>query len=207
MTTAHCGSGCQPRFGICNNVPVVPPAVASSSIAASPSPSPAIASPPAASPSPSPSPVTNTLPLSRNGQCGAQFQTSCGSACCSQYGWCDTTSAHCGAGCQSNFGTCTGGSSSFQPTSAPLPSNPPDLIPGLATPYVMCTRNGLFALTLDDGPTEKVGDILAVLKKHNAKATFFVNGQNRANLATNTLSRALLKQAYTDGHQVLGAYN
>ncbi len=34
------------------------------------------------------------------------------------------------------------------------------------------------ALTFDDGPNENTRDILSILKKHNAKATFFCIGQN-----------------------------
>jgi len=48
--------------------------------------------------------------VSTDGTC-ANNGLSCPSGqCCSQYGWCGTTSDYCGAGCQSAFGTCTGGS-------------------------------------------------------------------------------------------------
>ncbi|KAH8738235.1 hypothetical protein BGZ61DRAFT_526228 [Ilyonectria robusta] len=50
--------------------------------------------------------VTDTT----NGLCGAGFHSTCSNygtkTCCSQYGYCGSSSAHCGTGCQSGFGTC-----------------------------------------------------------------------------------------------------
>lgn len=53
------------------------------------------------------------------------------------------------------------------------------------------------ALTFDDGPHKKVTDlILAVLQKHNAKATFFVLGQNVASLPD------VLQRVHEQGHEI-----
>ncbi|KAJ3038989.1 chitin deacetylase [Rhizophlyctis rosea] len=50
----------------------------------------------------------STLPVSTDGTCGATAGKQCPSgSCCSQYGWCGTTSAYCGTGCQSAYGTCS----------------------------------------------------------------------------------------------------
>lgn len=50
--------------------------------------------------------------VSTDGSCGGTNKYTCqGSTfgnCCSQYGWCGSTTAHCGTGCNSAFGTCTG---------------------------------------------------------------------------------------------------
>jgi hypothetical protein len=48
-------------------------------------------------------------PVARaNDACGAG-KTSCGNnLCCSQWGYCGSTSDYCGTGCQSAFGKCTG---------------------------------------------------------------------------------------------------
>lgn len=49
-------------------------------------------------------PPTNVDP---NGTCGGTNQYTCASGlCCSQYGWCGTTTDHCGAGCNPVFGKC-----------------------------------------------------------------------------------------------------
>lgn len=48
---------------------------------------------------------------------------SCGASnvgpCCSQYGWCGSSTDHCGTGCQSQFGTCSPASSSTVTTAVP----------------------------------------------------------------------------------------
>lgn len=50
------------------------------------------------------------LPKTPDGTCGPQAGFTCqGSSsgnCCSQWGWCGSTSDYCAAGCQSGFGTC-----------------------------------------------------------------------------------------------------
>jgi peptidoglycan-N-acetylglucosamine deacetylase len=65
---------------------------------------------------------------------------------------------------------------------------------------VIPDRNGFhkhIALTFDDGPNlATTPTVLATLAKHNAKATFFVNG---GNVAT-TEKKALLKQMADEGH-------
>ncbi|KAI8053236.1 hypothetical protein BDF22DRAFT_683389 [Syncephalis plumigaleata] len=40
-----------------------------------------------------------------------------------------------------------------------------------------CTKPGYVALTFDDGPAERTGDLLDMLAKESIKATFFVLGQ------------------------------
>lgn len=50
-----------------------------------------------------------TCGLNNNGA-GYTCQGSSFGNCCSQNGWCGSTSAYCGTGCQSKYGTCTGSS-------------------------------------------------------------------------------------------------
>lgn len=76
-TSAYCGAGCQPTYGTCSGSGTPPP-------------------PGNGGGSPSP-----------DGTCGGTNGYNCGSMCCSQYGWCGTSSEYCGAGCQSAFGTCS----------------------------------------------------------------------------------------------------
>lgn len=56
---------------------------------------------------------STTLSLSSDGSCGGSHtcQGSVHGSCCSQWGWCGSTSAYCGTGCQSAFGTCGAASS------------------------------------------------------------------------------------------------
>ena len=41
-----------------------------------------------------------------------------------------------------------------------------------------CYQKGVIALTFDDGPTQMTSDLLDLLARYNAKATFFINGNN-----------------------------
>ncbi|KAH9276351.1 hypothetical protein BASA83_001041 [Batrachochytrium salamandrivorans] len=177
-TSDHCGVGCQSAFGVC----------AGSSTTTTVSPSP-----------------TGSLPISPDATCGNQAGFRCGPGdCCSQYNYCGATSDHCGVGCQSAFGVCSGSSttttvsSSPTPASTEFPAPDPDMAASVIT---TCTSPGLFALTLDDGPTKNVPGILDMLKKNNIKATFFVNGKKKADLAIEPFKSILLR-AYTEGHQI-----
>ncbi|KAG8954082.1 chitin deacetylase, partial [Tulasnella sp. 408] len=48
----------------------------------------------------------------------------------------------------------------------------------LAPVYSKCTASNVVAITFDDGPYTWTEDIVKTLKTYNAKATFFVNGNN-----------------------------
>ncbi|GKT45179.1 chitin deacetylase ARB_04768 [Colletotrichum spaethianum] len=57
--------------------------------------------------------------INGDGSCGPKYNngTCLGSAfgnCCSQYGYCGSTTDHCGTGCQSGFGSCAGIASIFR---------------------------------------------------------------------------------------------
>ncbi|KAI6330805.1 hypothetical protein MCOR29_001748 [Pyricularia oryzae] len=64
-------------------------------------------------PSPGNPPPSGGLKPTPDGTCGGSTGFTCqGSSsgnCCSQYGWCGSSSDHCNAGCQSAFGTCGSG--------------------------------------------------------------------------------------------------
>ncbi|OUM64766.1 carbohydrate-binding module family 18 protein [Piromyces sp. E2] len=70
--SAHCGTGCQPEYGLCGNV------------------------------------NDDSTPVSTvKDRCGEGYGKCANeNACCSQYGWCGTESAHCGTGCQPKYGLC-----------------------------------------------------------------------------------------------------
>jgi len=121
-TTDYCGTGCQSAFGNCgsnggasssSNAPVSTPKPSSSNAPVStpqPSSSKAPSSTPKAS-STQPATPTSTKKVSTDGTCaGRQGFTCQGSSfgnCCSQYGWCGSTTDYCKTGCQASFGTCS----------------------------------------------------------------------------------------------------
>jgi peptidoglycan/xylan/chitin deacetylase (PgdA/CDA1 family) len=66
-----------------------------------------------------------------------------------------------------------------------------------------CKTPGHFSLTFDDGPSTNVPALLAKLKQLNVKATFYVNGNNFANLQNpNGPDAQRLKQIFDEGHQI-----
>jgi peptidoglycan/xylan/chitin deacetylase (PgdA/CDA1 family)/poly(3-hydroxybutyrate) depolymerase len=61
-----------------------------------------------------------------------------------------------------------------------------------------CTDSSIYALTFDDGPTEKWDVLLPLLEQYSVKATFFVNGQN----INSPEQEARIVKAYQAGHQI-----
>lgn len=128
-----------------------------------------------------PPPVSgNCGPTAGNARCS-------GTECCSQYGWCGTTSAHCEAGCQSLFGTCG---------TPPPPPPPPQ-----PTIITECTTANSIAITYDDGPYLYTTKLLDILRANRVKATFFVNGKNRNDINDPTVA-AVIQRAFREGHQI-----
>ncbi|KAJ1551203.1 chitin deacetylase [Nowakowskiella sp. JEL0078] len=97
ITVDHCGTGCQTAFGVCGVSTTTTTTKATTTISTTTTSSTSVFS----SISPSPS----TLPISPDSVCGNGYRCDVG-VCCSQYGFCGTTTAHCGVGCQSAFGFC-----------------------------------------------------------------------------------------------------
>ncbi|KAF9879486.1 polysaccharide deacetylase [Colletotrichum karsti] len=91
-STGYCGTGCQPLFGVCG------------AAGAAPAPSGGDATGTASAPA-----ATQTSGgVSPDSSCGGANAYTCpDSTCCSEYGFCGTTTAHCGTGCQPLFGTCS----------------------------------------------------------------------------------------------------
>ena len=90
-----------------------------------------------------------------------------------------------------------------EPTEVPVtptPSPKPRVIGGKTSANPNYEGKVLVALTFDDGPEEgTTEEMLNVLKKHNAKATFFVLG---IQINKGDTYRALLKRASDEGHQI-----
>ncbi len=62
--------------------------------------------------------------------------------------------------------------------------------------YPVATPPKTLFLTFDDGPSENTVKVLAILKKHSIKATFFVVGKDNAR------SIELMKQIVEEGHSI-----
>ncbi|KAF9571867.1 hypothetical protein EC968_010595 [Mortierella alpina] len=70
---------------------------------------------------------------------------------------------------------------------------------GSATAISKCSKPGIVALTFDDGPGEFNDQLLALLKKKNVPATFFVLGSM---IDQNPAQAASLKKILDAGHQL-----
>ena len=79
-------------------------------------------------------------------------------------------------------------------------SNSPykDLYPNLycEKPTQYITNSKTIYLTFDDGPSQRTGEILDILKAKNVKATFFVIGNN------SELGRSMMKRIVDEGHAI-----
>ncbi|EFQ36004.1 polysaccharide deacetylase [Colletotrichum graminicola M1.001] len=121
-TTDHCGTGCQTGFGNCTVANAVLASSASNTVLASSAANAVLVSPAATNTAPAPVVLT-----SLDGYCGTKYgNTSClGSVfgnCCSQYGYCGSTTDHCGTGCQTGFGNCTVTNSAAPAASSSVPA-------------------------------------------------------------------------------------
>lgn len=83
----------------------------------------------------------------------------------------------------------------------PTPQAVADSAVPVGTIITSCTEPGVVALTFDDGPYIFTGQILDTLKAGNVPATFFVNGDNWANILSES-SRALVQRYLDEGHQI-----
>lgn len=71
-------------------------------------------------------------------------------------------------------------------------------------PITQCTEPGSIALTYDDGPSEYTAELLKILKKADAKATFFVSGimGGRGEIDIENQWIQDIRRMEADGHQV-----
>ncbi|KAI5919252.1 glycoside hydrolase/deacetylase [Camillea tinctor] len=142
-------------------------------------------------------------------RCGADFDgTSCSSgACCSAAGYCGTTEDYCrapdcqwayGPGCDAN--QIPAGTNTSTLSRSPLGN----VLVGGAGIYD-CETDGVVALTFDDGPSAYTPDLLDLLARYNAKATFFVCGNVNGRGAIDDSSLqwpAVLQRMYSEGHHI-----
>ncbi|KAI2616579.1 carbohydrate-binding module family 18 [Hypoxylon sp. NC1633] len=146
---------------------------------------------------------------SGNGRCGPDYGNAVCSAteCCSASGYCGTTTDHCSApDCLFDYGpacdankTPTGTN-----TSTLIRSRLGSISVGGAGIYD-CENNGDVALTFDDGPAEYTSELLDLLARYNAKATFFITGINNGKGEiddTKLVWPSVIQRMHSDSHQI-----
>eukprot|EP00041_Stephanoeca_diplocostata_P006214 m.78483 g.78483 ORF g.78483 m.78483 type:complete len:557 (+) comp16233_c1_seq5:244-1914(+) len=118
----------------------------------------------------------------------------CGDDVCSREEDSFTCPADCGKSPVSDEGGCGNGKCSLNETCKTCPLDCGPCV--FAGPYKHCVASAgrVLALTFDDGPTNTTPAVLDLLRKYNAKATFF-------NVATQTF-RPLTTSLLAEGHMV-----
>ncbi|KAJ0163988.1 Chitin deacetylase [Colletotrichum tanaceti] len=142
------------------------------------------------------------------GRCGPSFnnQVCDPGYCCSSAGWCGQGYLYCSApSCMIEYGpACDANIRPDGPETANVARTKIGAVP-YGTAIYHCERYGDIALTFDDGPYIYTEDLLNKLKVYNAKATFYITGNNLGKGKINdpaTTWPALIKRMVAEGHQI-----
>ncbi|KAF2643959.1 glycoside hydrolase/deacetylase [Massarina eburnea CBS 473.64] len=127
--------------------------------------------------------------------------------CCSVAGYCGSADSYCySPGCNYQYGP--GCAENNPPKGTNTSSFPRDKVGSVAyggTGTFKCKTPGSVAITYDDGPMKTyTSHILDLLKSHDAKATFFITGNNinKGQIDTTEEYRDVIKRMDTEGHQI-----
>ncbi|KAL5114416.1 hypothetical protein ACEQ8H_007671 [Pleosporales sp. CAS-2024a] len=142
-----------------------------------------------------------------NAQCGAGVG-SCGPGiCCSPAGYCGTSSDYCySPGCNYQYGPgCPENQTPAGTNTSSIARPKLGSVEYGGNGIYSCVTPGTIALTYDDGP-QKVftSHILDLLKKYNAKATFFITGNNLVKGEIDITPEFVsdIKRMDAEGHQI-----
>lgn len=127
--------------------------------------------------------------------------------CCSIAGYCGTNSSYCSSpGCNYKYGP--GCPENQRPEGKDTSLIPRAKIGSVAyggSGISKCKNPGTVALTYDDGPHKDfTNHILDLFKKYDAKATFFITGNNNAKGQIDKTQEHIdaIKRMDTEGHQI-----
>ncbi|OJD37641.1 carbohydrate esterase family 4 protein [Diplodia corticola] len=142
-----------------------------------------------------------------DGQCGEGYGSCNEGYCCSAAGWCGVGTDYCmSPDCQFNYGPAC--DANAMPAGDNTTSVTRDLKGSVeygGAGIYDCVVNGQVALTYDDGPYIYTDGMLDVLKKYNAKATFFITGNNNGKGEIDNAAYGwdtVIKRMYSEGHQI-----
>ncbi|KND92423.1 Peptidoglycan-N-acetylglucosamine deacetylase [Tolypocladium ophioglossoides CBS 100239] len=142
-----------------------------------------------------------------NGRCGVEFGTPCKAGdCCSKGRWCGRGYVYCSSpACQIEYSdSCDGNVRPDGPDTEGVPRPRVGPVPYGQGVY-HCEVDGVVALTFDDGPFVYTEFLLDLLRRYDARATFFVTGRNLGKGAINNGSlpwAGLIRRMVREGHQV-----
>ncbi|KAL6707644.1 hypothetical protein ACN47E_003994 [Coniothyrium glycines] len=138
-------------------------------------------------------------------ECGEGIGSCSAGKCCSRAGFCGTTGDYCySPGCKYQWGP--GCAENNPPAGTNTSSVPRDRIGNVTyggDGIFRCKQPGTIALTYDDGPQKKFTEhILDLFKQHDAKATFFVTGNNINKGQIDVYYNDVIKRMDAEGHQI-----
>ncbi|KAF7717591.1 Chitin deacetylase [Penicillium ucsense] len=139
-------------------------------------------------------------------KCGPKYGHCPSGTCCSSAGFCGTSSAHCRSPeCMIDYGRCDAHESPDGPPTEDIPRPHLGEVPYAPYEIRSCSVPGTIAFTFDDGPSRFTGDLLELLDRYDASATFFVTGINngKGRIDDPNLPWAeLVEQMISGGHQI-----
>lgn len=142
-----------------------------------------------------------------NGQCGGTFGSCAAGVCCSEAGWCGTDPDYCySPGCQFKYGPgCPENVTPAGTNTSTVARTKSGSVEYGGNGIYSCVEDGMVAITYDDGPLQNyTAHILDIFASYNAKATFFITGNNinKGEIDTTPELSSVVKRAYTAGHQI-----
>ncbi|ETS83464.1 hypothetical protein PFICI_05340 [Pestalotiopsis fici W106-1] len=142
-----------------------------------------------------------------SGKCGPNRGSCAAGYCCSVEGWCGLGIDYCEApDCQLSYGPgCDGNSKPSGVDTSTIARPKVGNVEYGGVGIYDCVNAGDIAMTFDDGPWNYTSDLLDKLQKYNAKATFFIAGNNIGKGHINDPSlpwRAVIQRMAAEGHQV-----
>ncbi|KAI1776687.1 hypothetical protein F4818DRAFT_440087 [Hypoxylon cercidicola] len=146
---------------------------------------------------------------SDDGRCGPDFDNEVcdDTECCSAEGYCGTTTDHCRApDCLFDYGpACDANKTPAGASTSTLNRPPLGNIDIGGVGIYDCENEGDVALTFDDGPGGYTSDLLDLLARYNAKATFFITGINNGKGEIDNSSLewpSVIQRMYSENHQI-----
>ncbi|OTA80188.1 carbohydrate esterase family 4 protein [Hypoxylon sp. CO27-5] len=151
----------------------------------------------------------NNTGTSTDGRCGPDYDNEvCGATeCCSAAGYCGTTTDHCRApDCLFDYGpACDANKTPTGSNTSTLIRLPLGSLEVGGVGIYDCENEGDVALTFDDGPGQYTSELLDLLERYNAKATFFITGINNGKGEIDNTSLqwpSIIQRMYSDNHQI-----
>ncbi|KAJ6095989.1 hypothetical protein N7486_006735 [Penicillium sp. IBT 16267x] len=139
-------------------------------------------------------------------RCGEKYGKCPSGTCCSGAGFCGTTKAHCRSPeCKIDYGKCDAHKTPKGPPTKDILRPKIGVVPYGPQLIRSCSVPGTVALTFDDGPSRYTGDLLELLDRYEAPATFFVTGINNGKGAIDDPElpwASLIERMVLGGHQI-----